>query len=65
MAARRKSKKNTKRIINILLLLSSIMIILYVLYRIISLVAVPTDSVIVENSYITSEESANRICNKG
>ncbi len=64
MATRRKSKKNTKRIINILLLLSSIMIVLYILYRIISLVAVPTDSVIVENSYITSEESANRLCYK-
>ena len=58
MAAKRKSKRNNKRIINILLLLASIFLIVYVLYRIISLVAVPTDSVIVENSYITSEESA-------
>ena len=57
MATKRKSKKNTKRIINILLLLASIIIVLYILYRVINLVAVPTDSVIVENSYITSEES--------
>ena len=58
----RKSKKMRKRLINISLLLASIIIILYVLYKIISLIAVPTNSVVIENGTITSEDSATRLC---
>ena len=44
---------------NILILLTSIIITLYILFRVISLIVVPTSSVIVENGFITSETSAN------
>ena len=58
----RKNKKMKKRLFNISLLLASIIIILYVLYRVISLITVPTNSVIIEEGIITSEESATRVC---
>ena len=58
------NKKIKNRLISISLLLISIIIILYILYRVISLVVVPTNSVIVENGVITAEESAIRVCYK-
>ena len=54
----KKNNKIKKRLISISLLLLCIIVILYILYKIISLIAVPTDSIIVENGYITSEESS-------
>ncbi|MBO4816098.1 MAG: hypothetical protein J5507_04165 [Clostridia bacterium] len=60
-------KRNNKiknRLISISLLLASIIIILYIFYRVISLIAVPTNGVVIENGVITSEESSIRLCYK-
>lgn len=53
----KKSKKNKKKIIKGLFLLIVIGVIIYNLYKVISLILVPTDIMIIENGMISSEES--------
>ena len=60
----KKNKKPNNKIISGLLLLAIALVIVYILYKVIALIAVPSDVVVIENGIITSEESANRIYNK-
>lgn len=61
----KKSKKtNKKDIIKMLIPLIVAVIFIYVLYKIIKLIIVPTDIVMIENGTIFNEESAIRICYK-
>lgn len=70
MAKRKTSKKRKVKITNIVdikkILIPSILIFIvaYVIYKIIGLIAVPTDIYMIENSTIFDEESATRICYK-
>lgn len=60
-----KSKKiNKKDIVKMLIPLIGVIIFIYVLYKIISLIVVPTDIVMIENGTIFNEEDAVRLCNK-
>ena len=62
----KKSKKtNKKDIIKMLIPLVVAVIFIYIVYKIISLIVVPTDIVMIENGIIFNEESATRICDKG
>ena len=59
-----KSKKiNKKNIAKILIPSITIFVVAYILYKIISLIAVPTDMYIIENGTIYDEESTTRIYN--
>ena len=40
-----------------------IVLIAYVVFRVVSLIAVPSDVVVIEDGIISQEESAIRICN--
>lgn len=61
----RKSKKaNKKDTVKMLIPLICAIIFIYMLYKIISLIIVPTDIVMIENGTIFNEESATRICYK-
>ena len=62
--AHKKKKKLNSKIINGLLLLVIALVIAYILYKVIGLIAVPSDIVAIENGLITSEESTNRVYNK-
>lgn len=53
-----KSKEIKNKFLGKLLLLIIVLIIVYVLYKVISLVITPTDVSVVENGFISSEESA-------
>ena len=65
-ACPKKSKKtNKKDIIKMLIPLVVAVIFIYIVYKIISLIVVPTDIVMIENGIIFNEESATRICDKG
>lgn len=58
-------KISKKDIIKMLIPLIIAVIFIYVLYKIIKLIVVPTDIVMIENGTIFKEESATRICYKG
>ena len=61
----KKGKKTKKRdIVKMLIPFIAVVIFIYVLYKIIKLIVVPTDIVMIENGTILNEESATRICNK-
>ena len=60
----KKKKKLNSKIVNGLLLLAIALVIVYILYKVIALIAVPSDIVVIENGIITLEESTNRIYNK-
>ena len=61
----KKSKKaNKKDIIKMLIPLVVTVIFIYILYKIIKLIIVPTDIVMIENGMIFNEENAIRICYK-
>ena len=55
---------NEKDIVKMLIPLISAIIFIYVLYKIILLIVVPTDIVMIENGIIFNEENAVRICYK-
>ena len=57
-------KKNNKNIISLLLPISILAIIIYILYKIISLIVVPTEMFMIKNDAISKEESVVRICDK-
>lgn len=57
----KKKKINKKDIVKILIPLVGIIILLYVLYKIFSLIIVPTDVVVIENGTILNEEEAVRL----
>ena len=57
-----KKKTNRKNIAKILISSIVIFIIAYIIYKIVSLIAVPTDVYMIENGTISDEESAIRIC---
>ena len=59
-----KNKKTNKKIVKMLIPLAGIMIFIYFLYKIISLIIVPTDMVVIENGTIFNEEYAIRLCYK-
>lgn len=59
----KKKKITNNKVTSFLILLLTALAIAYVLYKVIALIAVPSDVVVVENGVITSEESAIRICN--
>ena len=62
MSPKRKNKfKNN--IIRMLFLSLIIVLIAYVVFRVVSLIAVPSDVVVIEDGIISQEESAIRICN--
>ena len=69
MAKRKKKNKknykaNKKDIIKMLIPFIVAATFIYVLYKIIRLIIVPTDIVMIENGTIFNEESAIRICDK-
>ncbi len=57
----KKKKKAKNKIISTLLLVLIALLIAYVLYSVVALIAVPSDSVIVEKGMISLEESTVRI----
>jgi len=61
---RKKVNKDNKNILKMLIPLIGAIIFIYMLYKIISLIIVPTDIVMIENGTIFNEESATRICYK-
>lgn len=60
----KKNKKFKNNIIRTLFLSLIIVLIAYVIYRVISLIAVPSNSVVIENGLISQEESVIRLCYK-
>lgn len=58
-----KSTNNIKKIKKVLIPSVTLFIVAYIIYKIISLIALPTDIYMIENSTIYEEESATRICN--
>ena len=63
--AKKSKKTNKKDIVKMLIPFIATIIFIYLLYKIILLIVVPTDVVMIENGTIFNEESATRICNKG
>ena len=61
---RKKINKDSKSILKILTPLACVIIFIYVLYKIIGLIVVPTNIVMIENGTIFNEESATRLCYK-
>ena len=61
---RKNKKTNKKEIVKMLSPIIGVIIFIYVLYKVISLIVVPTDIVMIENGTIFNEESATRICYK-
>ena len=61
---RKKVNKDSNNILKMLIPLISASIFVYVLYKIISLIVVPTDIVMIENGTIFNEEDAIRLCYK-
>ena len=57
-------RTNKKDIVKMLISLIGIIIFVYILYKIISLIIVPTDIVMIENGIIFNEENAVRLCYK-
>ncbi len=53
-----KTKAKSKLLSKLLLLLIIILIIIYIVYKVINLVLIPTDVSIVENGFVSSEESS-------
>ena len=51
------TKKNKNNVFKILLLLITIAIVIYIVFKVINLILVPTDSVVIENGIISTEES--------
>ena len=58
MKKRIENKEIKNKFLGRLLLLIIVLIIVYVLYKVVSLVIAPTDVSVVENGFISSEESA-------
>ena len=54
----KKIKKSKNKITGSIILLLIALIIAFILFKVISLIAIPSDIVVVENGIITSEESA-------
>ena len=61
---RKKVNKDSDNILKMLIPLIGVIIFIYTLYKIISLIVVPTDIVIIENGTIFNEENAVRLCYK-
>lgn len=60
-----KSKKlNKNKIVKLIIPLIAISIFIYVIYKVIKLIIVPTDMYMIENGTIYNEEDAVRLCNK-
>lgn len=60
-----KSKKlNNNKIVKLIIPLIAIVIFIYVIYKVIKLIVVPTDMYMIENGTIYNEEDAVRLCNK-
>lgn len=59
-----KSKKNSNKIFKLLIPLIAISIFIYIIYKVIKLIIVPTDMYMIENGTIYNEEDAVRLCNK-
>lgn len=60
-----KSKKlNKNKIARLLIPLIAIAIFIYIIYKVIKLIIVPTDIFMIENGTIYNEEDAVRLCNK-
>lgn len=60
-----KSRKlNNKKIAKLLIPLIAIVLFIYIIYKVISLIIVPTDIYMIENGTIYNEEDAVRLCNK-
>ena len=57
----KKNKKTNNKILSWLLLLIIALIIVYVIYKILGLIAIPSDIVVIEDGLIMSEENAIRI----
>ena len=60
LSSKKKEKTNNK-IVSWLLLLTIALIIVYVLYKIVGLIAIPSDIVVIEDGLIMSEENAIRV----
>ena len=61
---RQKVNKDIDNILKMIIPLIGVIIFIYTLYKIISLIVVPTDIVIIENGTIFNEENAVRLCYK-
>lgn len=60
-----KSKKlNSNKIFKLLIPLIAISIFIYIIYKVIKLIIVPTDMYMIENGTIYNEEDTVRLCNK-
>lgn len=62
--SQKNKKVNKQNILKMLIPLTGTIIFIYILYKIIQLIIVPTDIIMIENGTIFNEESSTRICYK-